>query len=416
MKVGIYSLSSPIHDQDSISQTLEQFLRELSYEIDIEDIDEEILTSNKKEQYDLIAVFVKTGGTENLFKDIYDKLEGTITLIATSLHNSLAASMEILSWVNTQGKKGRILHDKPKNIAEELKKLIKIKETKSLLNNSKLGIIGEPSDWLIDSHIDKELVKKNWGINVINIEMSEVFKEYNDIDDNRAKSLIDEFTNSAVDIKEPTNDDLIKASKVYFALKNIVERNNLNALTIRCFDLVTELETTGCLALSLLNNEGIIAGCEGDVPATVSMMILNYLTGQVPFMANPVSLNIKNSKVKFAHCTIATNSVDNYVIRSHFETGIGVGIQGEVKKGDVTLFKIGGKDLSHAAYKNAKLVTNLNSEFACRTQVLVDFNDNDISYFLKNPIGNHHILIEGNYYDLINQFIESVDFKISKHW
>ncbi|MDZ7672037.1 MAG: fucose isomerase [Halanaerobiales bacterium] len=416
MKVGIYSLSSPIHDENSISQTLEQFLKELSHEIDIIEIDEETLTSKKKDNYDLIAVFVKTGGTENLFKEIYDKLDGTITLIATSLHNSLAASMEILSWVNTQGKKGRILHGKPKTIAEDLKNLIKVKETKSLLNNSKLGIIGEPSDWLIDSHIDKELVKKNWGINVVDIEMAEVIKEYKDIDDNSAKSLIDEFTNNAVEIKEPTNDDLLKASKVYFALKNIVQRNNLDALTIRCFDLVTELETTGCLALSMLNNEGIVAGCEGDVPATVSMMILNYLTGQVPFMANPVSLNIKNNKVKFAHCTIATSSVDNYIIRSHFETGIGVGIQGEVKKGDVTVFKIGGKDLSHVAYKNGELVTNLNSEFACRTQVLVDFNDDDISYFLKNPIGNHHILIEGNYYDLINQFIESVDFNISKHW
>lgn len=416
MKVGIYSLSSPIHDEDSISQTLEQFIRDLSYEIDIEEIDEEVLTSNKKEDYDLITVFVKTGGTENLFKNIYDKLDGKIILLATSLHNSLAASMEILSWVNSKGKKGRILHGKPKNIAEELKNIIKIKETKSLISTSKLGIIGKPSDWLIDSHIDKEIVNKKWGINVVDIDMSEVIEEYKDIDDIRAKSLIDKFTDQAIDIKEPSNNDLIKASKVYFALKNIVKRNNLDALTIRCFDLVTELETTGCLALSLLNNEGIVAGCEGDVPATVSMMIINYLTGQIPFMANPVSLNTKNNKVKFAHCTIATNSVDNYIIRSHFETGIGVGIQGEVKKGDVTVFKLGGKELNHVAYKNAKLVTNLNSEFACRTQVLVDFDDNDISYFLKNPIGNHHILVEGNYYDLINQFIESVDFNILKHW
>lgn len=416
MKVGIYSLSSPIHDEDSISQTLEQFIKDLSNEIDIEEIDEEVLSSNKKEDYDLITVFVKTGGTENLFKNIYDKLEGKIILLATSLHNSLAASMEILSWVNTQGNKGRILHGKPKNIAEDLKNIIKVRETRNSLKNSKLGVIGEPSDWLIDSNIDKEIVKEKWGINVVDIKMSEVIEEYNHIDDIRAKNLLNEFTKNAIDIKEPSNNDLIKASKVYFALKNIVKRNNLDALTIRCFDLVTELETTGCLALSLLNNEGIVAGCEGDVPATVSMMIIYYLTEQIPFMANPVSLNIKNNKVKFAHCTIATKSVDNYVIRSHFETGIGVGIQGEVKKGDVTLFKLGGRDLNHVAYKNAELMTNLNSEFACRTQVLVDFENNDISYFLKNPIGNHHILVEGNYYNLINQFIESVDFDIQKHW
>ena len=416
MKVGMYSLFSPIHDEDAISQTLEQFVKDLAVEIDIEEIDEEVLNTSKKEEYDLITVFIKTGGTENLFKDIFEKIEGPVILIATSLHNSLAASMEILSWVKSQNRRGRILHGKPHEIAAKLKSLIKIKDTKEKIRNSRLGVIGEPSDWLIDSHIDRELVKNRWGLDVIDIAMSEIIDEYNNIDVNRAKELLNEFTSQAISVQEPSDKDIIKAAKVYFALKNIVKRYNLNSLTIRCFDLVTELETTGCLALSLLNNEGIIAGCEGDIPATVSMMISYYLTDNIPFMANPVSLNVENNKVKFAHCTVATDSVENYIVRSHFETGIGVGIQGEINKGDITLFKIGGNNLDHFAYSKAKLINNLNSEFACRTQVLVDFEDNDIDYFLKNPIGNHHILVEGNHSNLIEEFIDSLEFEVIKHW
>jgi hypothetical protein len=120
--------------------------------------------------------------------------------------------------------------------------------------------------------------------------------------------------------------------------------------------------------------------------------------------------------VKFAHCTIATDSVENYIIRSHFETGIGVGIQGEINKGDITLFKVGGNYLNHFVFKSAKLINNLNSEFACRTQVLVDFDDKDIDYFLEDPIGNHHILVEGNHYELLDQFVDSLDFDIIIHW
>lgn len=416
MKIGMYSLFSPIHDEDSISQTLEQFVRDLSNKINIEEISKEVLESDKKEEYDLITVFVKTGGTENLFKDIFDKLEGPTILIATSLHNSLAASMEILSWIQSQGRDGRILHGKPVEISNKLENIVTVNKTIDKIKNSRLGLIGDPSDWLIDSHIDKKGVKEKWGVDVIDIPMKEVIDEYNKINEEQAKQLTVEFSNKAVSIKEPTKKDLIKASKVYFALKNIVNRYELNALTIRCFDLVTELETTGCLALSLLNNEGIVAGCEGDVPATVSMMIIYYLTGNIPFMSNPVSLNTNKNKVKFAHCTIATNSVNDYIIRSHFETGIGVGIQGELNKGDITLFKLGGPNLDHVVYKNAKLINNLNSEFACRTQILVDFKNEDINYFLKEPIGNHHIIVEGAYQDLIEEFIDRLDFDTIKHW
>lgn len=416
MKIGMYSLFSPIHDEDSISQTLEQFVKDLSNEINIEEIDKEVLNSDKKNEYDLITVFVKTGGTENLFKEIFDKLEAPIVLIATSLHNSLAASMEILSWIQSQGKDGRILHGKPAEISNKIKKIVTVNSTIDKISNSKLGLIGDPSDWLIDSHINKKGVNEKWGINVVDIPMKEVIAEYKKINEEQAKKLTDKFSKKAEAIKEPTSKDLIKASKVYYALKNIVKKYNLNALTIRCFDLVTELETTGCLALSLLNNEGIVAGCEGDVPATVSMMIINYLTGNIPFMANPVSLNTNNNKVKFAHCTIATNSVNNYIIRSHFETGIGVGIQGEINKGEITLFKLGGPTLNHVVYKNANLINNLNSEFACRTQVLVDFENDDINYFLTEPIGNHHILVEGAYQDLIEEFLDRVGYDTIKHW
>jgi len=416
MKVGMYSLFSPIHDEETISQTLEQFIKDLGNNIEIEEIDDDVLSSQQKNEYDLITVFVKTGGTENLFKDIFDKLDGQVILVATSLHNSLAASMEILSWVKSQNRKGKILHGTPNEIANEMRKLIKIKNTKEKIKNSTMGLIGEPSDWLIDSHVDKEAVKKQWGLEIVDIPIKEVIEEYQNIQNEKANGLIDKFTSKAMSIEEPTENDLTKAAKVYFALKNIVSRYNLNALTIRCFDLVTELETTGCLALSLLNNDGIVAGCEGDVPSAVSMMITYYLTDNIPFMANPVSLNTENNKVKFAHCTVATKSVENYMVRSHFETGIGVGIQGEIKKGDVTVFKIGGSNLDHLAFKDAKLINNLNSEFACRTQVLVDFENSDINYFLKNPIGNHHILIEGNHYNLIQKFIESLDFDPIIHW
>ncbi|MGM0548788.1 MAG: fucose isomerase, partial [Bacillota bacterium] len=197
---------------------------------------------------------------------------------------------------------------------------------------------------------------------------------------------------------------LIESAEVYLALKEIINKNDLDALTIRCFDLVQEIKTTGCLALSLLNNEGLIAGCEGDVPAAFSMFLAHKLTGVMPFMANPAAIDKEKDEILFAHCTIATDISPEYIIRSHFETGIGVGIQGLVETGPVTVFKIGGSGLEQYFVAEGEIIENTDSANACRTQVKVKLPQSS-DYFLNDAIANHHLLIPGSHAAVINEFL-----------
>ncbi len=61
--------------------------------------------------------FILTGGTENkcleLMKDLKDSAE--IRIIAIGINNSLPASLEILAWVNQNGKRGKIYYLKDEN-------------------------------------------------------------------------------------------------------------------------------------------------------------------------------------------------------------------------------------------------------------------------------------------------------------
>ena len=43
-----------------------------------------------------------------------------------------------------------------------------------------------------------------------------------------------------------------------------------------------------------LNDIGITAGCEGDLPATVTMAFLKHLTGKAPFMSNVIHVDEDN--------------------------------------------------------------------------------------------------------------------------
>ena len=105
---------------------------------------------------------------------------------------------------------------------------------------------------------------------------------------------------------------------------------------------------------------------------------------------------------RLGHCTIPLSLVESYELTTHFESGIGVAIRGFMKKGPVTVFKVSG-DLSRCFIEEGELLENGCAEDLCRTQQLIRLNNPQAAkYFLTNPIGNHHIILEGHCKNLLN--------------
>jgi L-fucose isomerase-like protein len=157
------------------------------------------------------------------------------------------------------------------------------------------------------------------------------------------------------------------------------------------------------MPLARLNAEGYVAGCEGDVPAMLSMMIVRSLAGVSGFQANPAHINPETGEMLFAHCTIPLNMVERYELDTHFESGIGTGIRGFMKPGPVTIFKVSG-DLSRRFIAEGELIENQSKPDLCRTQLVIRLNDPaQASYFLTNPIGNHHIILPGHHQALLEE-------------
>ncbi len=197
------------------------------------------------------------------------------------------------------------------------------------------------------------------------------------------------------------------AEQIYLALKVIIKKYNLKGFTLRCFDLLTAVKNTGCLALAKFNSEGVIATCEGDVPAMLSMAITNSLASVSGFQANPAHINPTSGEMLFAHCTIPFNMIERYEFDTHFESGIGVGIRGYMKNGPVTIFKVSGNLGRHFA-EDGNLVSSQAKPNLCRTQQVIQLdNAEKANYFLTNPIGNHHIIVPGNMKSLFDEFMKT---------
>ena len=157
MSISVYTLTSPLHDKQSIEQYTKEFFSRLKFDFDYKG--EDFSTWG---QADLDLIFVRTGGTENLFKQRYmDVLDAkkSVYLLSSYSNNSLAASMEILSWLRQRGIRGEILHGSHQYISSRIQELTQLEASRKALKNARAAIIGRPSDWLIASDVNREAVQ-----------------------------------------------------------------------------------------------------------------------------------------------------------------------------------------------------------------------------------------------------------------
>lgn len=396
MKIGLYNLISEVHKEKYIDQTLRGFITEIEEKLGEKFENINLKDFNCKDYFPLI--FVKSGGAEGKFEQIFKQVKEPYLLLSSGLHNSLAASLEIASFLKQKKKRVEIIHGDSDYIARKIKELRKIFQVKNRLFSIKLGVIGKPSDWLIASDVDYNKVKDALGISLVDIKMDELLKEI-DQDHNFIHPKLKNIREKGFNKKS-----IEGALKIYSGFKAIVNKYKLDGITVRCFDLLEIYKNSGCLGTSLLNDEGIVAGCEGDVPALISMTILHFLTDEPVFMANPSSIDIDKNEIILAHCTLPLNMPDKFCLKTHFESGIGVGIKGDIKEGEVTIFKLSG-DGKEYFVSGGEIVENLNKENLCRTQIRLRI-DEDVKYFLQNSIGNHHLICKGDYSELVREFFK----------
>lgn len=349
--------------------------------------------------------FIASGGVESMVVRNFSLLPYPITLLTDGTNNSLAAALEISAWIRTRDMKMKIIHGTAEDMTRQTLIHHQAFAAKRSLKGKRIGVVGTPASWLVASHVDYLLAGQRWGVNYVDIPVEDVKKNFYDANGNEIEAEASDFATRVKAFQDTTSEDMLRAMRLYKAIKGIRVKHRLDAVTVSCFTLLQTLKTTGCLALSLLNDEGIPAGCEGDLQSIMTLLMVKELTGRPGFIANPSFVDREHNEVLLAHCSIPTTMTDEFIIRNHFESGNGIAIQGIMHQGDVTLFKCGGECLDEYFLSAGYLTENTNLVTCCRTQVKVRL-DNPVSYFLQNPLGNHHILIKGNHTEAIQEFME----------
>lgn len=352
-----------------------------------------------------LVIFVLTGGTEGQALKTLDALgpdfrRRPVLLAAHPQHNSLPAALEILARFRQDGGSGSVaLLRSPDDAASasELSLLVKAAAASLRMASLRIGAVGAPSEWLVASSQGPEVVSSSWGATMVDISIAELrdriaaVRRRDAAPDEAARS----FWADADSRSGPDEGDLTKSYTIYRALEELAQERRLDALTLRCFDLVTLDGATGCYALSRLADEGIDAGCEGDVPSILGLAWMRALAGEPAWMANPASIDVQKGTLLLAHCTVPRRGLSGYGIRTHFESGLGVAVAGTIPAGPITLARIGGKDLREVWLAEGEVVESPRAEGLCRTQIVVRAEGEKLRDLLERPLGNHLVVAQG---------------------
>lgn len=412
----IFTLTSSLHAEAIPDASKEAFIigieKACGYDFEFMGDDFSSYGSSEDE-----IIYVRTGGTEGIFRSIFcpdeapvlpfsgeDLGSRTVRILTSGQSNSLAASMEIISFLNLKGIKGEILHGSAEYIAQRMASpgngssvngIYAVGQGSPIdglrLDGLRLGVIGRPSDWLISSDVDYALAKKNLGVELMDIDMEELMAEYGRGGYEIPAGIKLAELNECRWGKGIGQEDMERSLTLYGAIRRLIERYGLGGMTIRCFDLLGTLGTTGCMALAILNAEGFIATCEGDIPTMMTMAAARRLYGTPGFQANLSRIDRDKGTLLFAHCTVPLDIVRSYVYDTHFESGIGVAVHGEFETGAVKIMKI-SPDCTRMFCYEGKLLGNAYGDNLCRTQIIVEAPGSE-DYFLSASIGNHHVIV-----------------------
>ena len=141
--------------------------------------------------------------------------------------------------------------------------------------------------------------------------------------------------------------------------------------------------------------------------STIGLLWASELLGATPWMANPARLDPERNTLWLAHCTVPRTLVESCGLRSHFESGLGIGIQGTMSTGPVTLLRIGGKKMDRLWLAEGEILRSGKAENLCRTQVEIKITrGGTVTDLLSAPLGNHLVLVFGHQLGRLRRWCE----------
>jgi L-fucose isomerase-like protein len=227
------------------------------------------------------------------------------------------------------------------------------------------------------------------------------------------RKLARAYVKHARELIEPTKDDVLEAAKTYFVFKQLLTQEQADAVMMDCLPGLRHphKHVPPCMAFMSLRDEGIPAGCQSDINATLTLMLVQGLFDRPGFQQN-ASMDTARNLYFGAHCTCPSKMLGPggparpYILRNHAEAGWGCVPRVLFEKGqEVTLaqYLTGEKPRMLLYTGNVVDCPSMPPAGGCRTNIAMTINEVADVCDVK---GMHQVIFCGNHGRSIRDFCQ----------
>lgn len=247
-----------------------------------------------------------------------------------------------------------------------------------------------------------EAIRNKFGTEIVSLSLPDLEEACRGANRAEAEADAQRWRDEAEKVAEPGQDDILKSSIMYVAMKDLLARHRAQAITMNCLGMSLIERGMGypCLGFVRFNNALLAGVCEADLKSTMTQLAFTYLVGRTGFVSDPV-FDVPNDSIIHAHCVAATqmegphSRPSPYVMRTHLEDNRGVSLQVRMPVGrQIAMARLIGPDL--LLYSTGEAVDSPFDDRGCRSKVTMRVQN--IERFLSNwSCGLHRVVFYGDH-------------------
>lgn len=287
---------------------------------------------------------------------------------------------------------------------------------KVVLEKSHIGIAGYRADGFFNLGVDELHNFSETGVLLDHYELEDMFSR--EVEKEEVKKQEDEIR-KIFDCNEVTDAQVEKVSTLCLTVDKFLEENKIDALAVRCWpEYAAKFGIAPCAMMSILQSYGKILACEGDVEGAMTMLAVNAIGAETPFLADLSQVDFEKNYALMWHCGVAPanlwDGVSKRSLDTYFAGGKGVTAGFVLKSGRVNIIRIdsarGKIRVFIAKGKAVPMDKQLTGTYA-----KVEFESNIkalLDVVVKNGIAHHVAMVYGEYIEVFKLFAKIMKWEV----
>jgi L-fucose isomerase-like protein len=183
---------------------------------------------------------------------------------------------------------------------------VTVKALKAIKNlrASKIALVGGIAPGFNDLYFDERLGQKRFGIKIERgHEFSEISLRAEAYSTTETERFIQDNASDKFFLGEASGKNIETHYRYFNAYKDFADDYGYDALAISCWpQMAGQTEAYSCSIVGKLNQNGIVAACEGDLPGAVSMLLQKYIIDGPTTLMDLSGWDEKDQSILMWHC------------------------------------------------------------------------------------------------------------------